>query len=187
MREPRFGRAAGLGLKILLIAVLAGGAHLYWTFVQYRVTPVTDGVYYHASAMPPEQLQKIVKERGIRTVIDFRFATAKTAEERAAMEAVGVRYFSLPTPQVPSDETVDAFLKILSDPENFPVLGHCHHGEGRAPLFGAIYRIEKEGWDPEEARKAAKPLSFQGDFAPDGRKGRFLREYRPHHPAGQAQ
>ena len=47
----------------------------------------------------------------------------------------------------------------------------------------SYYGIEKEGWDPEEARRAAKPLSFRGDFAPDGKKGRYLRGYRPRRTA----
>lgn len=179
MREPRLGRWTGLGLKIGLIAVLAGGAFLYWSYVQYRVTPISEGTFFHSSAMPPEELQKVVKRHGIKTVVDLRFESAKTDEERAAMEAVGVQYRALPTPQIPEDKTIDAFIEIISDPANFPVLVHCHHGEGRAPLFGALYRIEAEGWSPEEARRAAKALSFRGDFAPGGRKGRFLQNYKP--------
>jgi protein tyrosine phosphatase (PTP) superfamily phosphohydrolase (DUF442 family) len=178
MREPRFGRGVDFGLKIGLIVVLAGLAFLYWTYGQYRVTPVREGVFYHSAAMPPERLQEVVADRGIKTVIDFRFQTAKTAEEQSAMQSVGVGYHSLPSRQVPTDETIEAFIKIISNPDNFPVLVHCHHGEGRAPLFGALYRIEALGWEPEAARRAAKPLSFRGDFAPDGSKGKFLRDYQ---------
>ena len=89
MKEPRIGRWAGLGLKIGLIAVLSTLAFLYWSYVQYRVTPVTEGAFYHSSAMPPERLQEVVQDRGIKTVIDFRFQTAKTAEGRRPWKRSG--------------------------------------------------------------------------------------------------
>jgi hypothetical protein len=58
---------------------------------------------------------------------------------------------------------------------------HCYHGEGRAPLFGAIYRMEYLGWKPEEARKATRFFSFRGSFKPGSGKGEFVRSYVPRH------
>jgi hypothetical protein len=56
---------------------------------------------------------------------------------------------------------------------------HCYHGEGRAPLYGAIYRMEYLGWDPEDARKATRFFSFRGSFRPGSGKGEFVRSYVP--------
>lgn len=185
MLDMRLGRPARGGLGILLLALAAGGAW-YALHGQYRFATIRDGVYYRSGTMPPERLQSVVQQHGIRTVIDFRFASDDTERERAAMAAVGVAYHNLPTVQVPSDETVAAFLAILEDPANQPVLAHCHHGVGRAPLFAAIYRIEHEGFTPEQARQAAKLITFTGDFAPDGDKGGYLASYRPRRAALRA-
>ena len=95
------------------------------------------------------------------------------------VKKMGVKHFHLPTEQVPEDETVDAFLEIMKDPANRPVLIHCRDGEGRAVLFSAIYRVEFEGWDTERARKATRILSWRGGFRPGSDKGEYLRAYVP--------
>jgi len=173
------GAPAKVALKALLCALLGFGAYLYWAHVEYRIVTLKEGRVYHSSYIPPEKLAAFVKQRSVRTVIDLRHASSATETERAACEAAGLRYFNIPSSQVPDDDTVAAFLKVMDDPETRPVLMHCYHGEGRAPLFGAIYRIEYEGWDPEKARKSTRPFAFLGAFRPSTGKGRFLREYVP--------
>jgi len=81
---------------------------------------------------------------------------------------------------------VDRFLETMESCD-YPVLIHCHHGRGRAVLFSALYRIEFEGWDPEDARMATRNrLRIESsNFAKDEPKGVYLREYVPRrHPAG---
>lgn len=90
---------------------------------------------------------------------------------------VGVKHFHLPFDQVPNDETIDAFIEILDHCEYRPVLIHCKHGEGRAVLFAAIYRMEYEAWSNERARRASRFLSSFGSFSPKSRKGIFIRDY----------
>jgi protein tyrosine phosphatase (PTP) superfamily phosphohydrolase (DUF442 family) len=172
------------GLRIVLgrvglILLMTGTAFVYWKHVQYGITAIGEGNLYLSGAMPPEELQETVRRYGIKSVVDLRFTTARTEMERAAMQESGVRYHALPTPQVPTQETVDAYLKLLEDPANFPVLVHCHHGTGRTQLFGALYRIEVEGWSPDKARRATRLLPESSSFSEDRGKGRFLLEYKP--------
>jgi len=170
---------AKVALKILLCTLLGFGAYLYWAHYEYRVVTVEEGRVFHSSRIPPERIGEFASERSLRTVIDLRYAGAATEAERAACEAAGLRYINIPSAQVPDEETIDAFLKVMDDPSIQPVLMHCYHGEGRAPLFGALYRIEYQGWDPERARKSTRPFAFLGSFRPDSPKGRFLSEYVP--------
>ena len=188
-RSPRallsiFGRA------LLLVAVIVGGWQLYHIKVQHRLDTVTAGKFYKSGAMPPETMAEVAKELGLKTVIDLRTfvegqdSTNTTAisaieAEAAALQAVGVRHVSLPSPQVPGRDTVDKFLQLLDDPANQPALVHCHHGVGRAELFSAIYRMEYEGWDNERARDATRFFVPGSSFDDSAEKGRYLLNYVP--------
>ena len=104
--------------------------------------------------MPPDALVSTVRAKGIDTVIDFRDDEPEAvAAEEAAMEEAGIHYVHYPSPQVPSKEQIQGFLEALRGEldAGHEVLLHCHHGEGRAPLYGALYRIEFEGWEPADA------------------------------------
>ncbi|NVM20328.1 MAG: tyrosine-protein phosphatase [Desulfobacterales bacterium] len=182
MERSRARRIGRLLVGVLLVGVLCAGAgYGYWVFVNHRFAPVTEGQFYRSGAMPPETLQDIVRQYGIRTVIDFRESEYedKIAAEHSALSRIGVQHFSLPSKQVPSDETVEAFLKIMEDPKNRPVLVHCKHGVGRAVLFSAIYRIEYEGWPNERARRASRLILYKSSFDSNRSKGIFLRNYTP--------
>jgi protein tyrosine phosphatase (PTP) superfamily phosphohydrolase (DUF442 family) len=169
--------AAGLG-----IALCASALYTHWVLFEHRFATVTPGQAYRSAAMPPERLVEKVEENGIRAVIDLR-TDGEDERERSALAAVGVKYFSLPASQAPLPAVVDSFLEIAAQSENRPLLLHCGHGVGRAVLFGALYRIEFEGWPNERARSSAYWGSGLGNFTPDSEKGRFLLEYRRRLPA----
>jgi len=141
--------------------------------------------------MSAADLRKVAKDLALRSVIDLRTFTPgedstnttgidTIRSEAAALSAIGVRHIHLPTPQVPSKETVDRFLKVMSDPSNRPTLVHCYHGIGRTELFVAVYRMEFEHWPNEKARAATRLLLAGSSFSDQAEKGRFLIQYRPH-------
>lgn len=178
MKRSRARRVGLLLIGVLLVGVLGAGAgYGYWVLFDYRFSTVTEGQVYRSGAMPPETLLVKVRRYGIRAVIDLRRPGAEVDAERVALAQVGVKHFHLPSKQVPNDETIDAFLEILGHCEYRPVLIHCNHGEGRAVLFAAIYRIEYEGWSNERARRASRLLSSFGSFSSKSRKGIFIRDY----------
>ncbi len=80
-------------------------------------------------------------------------------------------------PLLLSDE-LNSFYEIMDNPENYPVLIHCYHGAGRAPLFGAVYRIEYEDMSNEEARDKTRFLLKGSSFDDDSPKGEFLKNYK---------
>jgi protein tyrosine phosphatase (PTP) superfamily phosphohydrolase (DUF442 family) len=168
-------------LGVIALGWLGWGLYYgHWVFFQYRFATITEGQVYKSGAMPEDEILERVREHGIRTVIDLRLHYPDdVARERESLKKVGVKHFHLPTEQVPEDETVDAFLEIMKDPANRPVLIHCRDGEGRAVLFSAIYRVEFEGWDTERARRATRILSWRGGFKPGSDKGEYLRTYVP--------
>ena len=90
----------------------------------------------------------------------------------------GVNYFNNGSDQVPQQHNLDMFFKIMDNQENYPVLIHCYHGVGRAEMYSAIYRIEYEGWDPNEARKSTRLLTKFSSFDIGKPKGDFLNNYK---------
>jgi len=135
---------------ITLVSASIGIAYVYEVYFNYRFTVVSANKVYRSGEMPPEELQKRVKQYGIKTVIDLRNQgddhNNAIEKEHLAMKQVGVKHINLASQQVPRDETVDKFLKIMQEKKNLPVLIHCYHGIGRAVLYSAAYRIEFEGW-----------------------------------------
>ena len=178
MTGLRTKRIARWSFVILAVGVLGGAAsYVYWAVFDYRFLVVTEGQVYRSAAMPPEILQSKVWRYGIRSVIDLRKPGGDVIAERDSLSELGIRHFSLPSHQVPSQEAVAAFLEIIDRLEYRPVLIHCNDGIGRAVLFSAIYRVEYEGWSNEEARSTAYWRSGLGSFEPDSRKGAYIRSY----------
>jgi len=187
-RFPRW--LAALGLAAVL-GVGSGSWKLYDIHVRHRLGTVTLGKVYQSGAMPPGEMQAVARRLGLRTVIDLRTFTlgqdsTNTTDietikaEGASLAAIGVRQIHLPTPQVPSDETVDRFLKVMADPANLPTLIHCYHGIGRTELFVAVYRIEFEKWTNERARAKTRAILAGSSFSDHAEKGQFLINYKPH-------
>jgi protein tyrosine/serine phosphatase len=190
LRRPAARKWVALGLPLLLAAG-AGGGSLYQIHVRHRLGTVTPGKVYKSGTMPPAEMAKVAHELGLRTVIDLRTFqrgqdSTNTTDlqviqaEGAALGSVGVRHIHLPTPQVPTEETVDQFLKVMNDPANLPTLIHCYHGIGRTELFVAVYRMEFEHWSNEKARSATRLLLAGSSFSDKAEKGQFLIQYKPH-------
>lgn len=168
---------------ILGALLLFGGAYAWWHYREHRLTVITPGEAYTSAAMPPEDLRKVVRKLGIQTVFDLRCPDEgedKIEAERVVLEEEGVHHVNLQSDQVPAEETRDRYLDWIADPEHRPALMHCNHGEGRAVLYGALWRIEFEGMDPEAARKKCRRITTKGSsFDPRKRKGAYLRGYTP--------
>jgi tyrosine-protein phosphatase SIW14 len=96
---------------------------------------------------------QLLKEQGYKTIVNLR----SHHSERAAAEALGLRFVELPLhadvfgSTAPSDDEVRRFFEIVLDPANQPVFFHCAHGKDRAGTMAALYRIEVDGWTNDEA------------------------------------
>lgn len=175
--------ARWLGAALAIVLVASGTAYYYWVHVNHRFMTISEGRVYKSAEMSRAELKDRVQQYGIRTVIDLRHLGPWTDAESQAMQEVGVRYFSIPAHQVPTDDVVKRFLAVMDEtmanPEYQAVLIHCKDGTGRAPLFSSLYRVEYEGWLPEAARNKIYWETGMGNFASDSRKGRYIRDYVP--------
>lgn len=176
---------------VLILVVLGAGKYVYDRHINHNFKEISEGKVYKSGVIPPDEIEDYVKKYNIKSIIDLRFpGTADLennpelpeellAEKRAVEKIPGVNYYNLGTDQVPTQETIDRFLEVMDDSTNYPVVIHCHHGEGRAPLFAALYKIEYEGVSGDEARKDTRFLVKWSSFDDGKPKGEFLKNYKP--------
>ncbi len=112
---------------------------------------VTDWLY--RGAQPRGKAFARLKEMQIKTVITLRWRKGPIARERAIVEKLGIKFYSLRLNYwtLPNRHDVDRFLEIVDDPNNYPVFVHCFHGADRTGVLIAMFRIMRCGWTIEEA------------------------------------
>jgi protein tyrosine/serine phosphatase len=176
-------------VSIVLIAAIIGGKQYYDYKVNHNFKVISEGKVYKSGVIPPDKIADFVKEHKIKSIIDLRFPgtadlvnnpeipTELIAEKEAAAKIEGLNYFNVGSDQVPTPENLDTFFKIMDNPANYPVLIHCFHGVGRAEMYSAIYRIEYENWDREDARKETRLITKFSSFDLGKPKGDFLHSY----------
>jgi protein tyrosine phosphatase (PTP) superfamily phosphohydrolase (DUF442 family) len=176
-------------ITVSLVAVLAGAYKIYDVYFNYRFREISEGKVYKSGVIPPDKIDDFVKKHHIRSIVDLRGPVTQDkinnpeswteidAEKQAVSKIAGVNYYNIPSEQVPKKENLNKFYKVIDDPANYPILIHCYHGIGRAQVYSAVYRIEKEGVSNEEARKGAAWPTIFSSFDNGTPKGEFLKGY----------
>lgn len=178
-----------IGIGLLLVALVFGAKHVYNMHINHNFETITEGKVYKSGVIPPDEIADYVKKYKIKSIVDLRFPgtgddvnnpeipAELTAEKEAVAKIKGVKYFNNGSDQVPNQHNLDTFFKIMDDQSNYPVLIHCYHGEGRAELYSALYRIDYENWSNEEARQGVRALIKWSSFDDGKPKGEFLKAY----------
>lgn len=176
-------------ILVLFISAIFGGKYAYDMHINHNFETITEGKVYKSGVIPPNEIADYVKEYKIKSIIDLRFPgtgddvnnpeipAELTAEKDAITKIDGVNYFNNGSDQVPTEQNIEYFLKIMDNPANYPVLMHCYHGVGRAELYSAIYRIEYENWTNDDARLSTRALVKWSAFDLGKPKGDFLHNY----------
>ncbi|MDA8572542.1 dual specificity protein phosphatase family protein [Flavobacteriaceae bacterium] len=177
--------------SLVFIVVVGGGKYVYDKHINHNFEEISEDKVYKSGVIPLDQISEYVEDYNLKSIIDLRFPGTEDlvnnpeipaeliAEKNAIDNIEGVQYINLGTDQVPTQATIDKFLEIMDNQDNYPVLIHCHHGEGRAPLFSALYRIEYENWSNEDARAKTRLLLKGSSFDDGAPKGDFLMNYQP--------
>lgn len=193
-------------LIVVMLLLGIGGYQIWKVNINHNFETITEGKVYKSGLIPPDKIASYLSEHKIKTVVDLldpgvqdALNPAKQEEIDAEAKAVlaynlknkaSVRHVNIPSPQVPTKKTLTKFFEVMDDPENYPVLIHCYHGEGRAPLYSALYRIEYEQWSNEEARSKTRffldSAIHRSSFAKGREKGDFLLGYRPRSDAQES-
>lgn len=117
-----------------------------------------DRLYRGAQPMPGDY--QALKDLGVNTVIDLR--NDPTDYEKKEVEALGMKYVNIPMSgwKYAKDEQVEGFMKLINDPSSGVIYVHCKAGKHRTGLVGAVYRMEKYGWDYDTAYKEMKNYNY---------------------------
>jgi protein tyrosine phosphatase (PTP) superfamily phosphohydrolase (DUF442 family) len=107
--------------------------------------------YVWRSGQPSRAGYERLATQGLKTVINLR----KESPQDKDLLPKGVQYFYIPILDngAPTDEQAKQFLKIVSNPDNWPILVHCKGGEGRAGVMSALVRHSFDGWDHDLVMK----------------------------------
>jgi len=178
-----------IGILLFVSLLIFGGKYVYDMNIKHNFETITEGKVYKSGVIPPDELETYVKKYKIKSIVDLRFpgtgddvnnpenAEELAAEKNAVAKISGVNYFNDGSDQVPTKENLNLFYKIMDNPANYPVLIHCYHGVGRAELYSAVYRIEYENMDKDEARTSTRFLTKWSSFDLGKPKGDFLHTY----------
>jgi len=136
---------------------------------------LSEGVY--RGAQPDAAGMRTLREKGFRTLVTFR--TGHSEAKEAAAEGLAVVEIPIEAnieSEPPTEEQVKRFFEVVLDPARRPVYFHCAYGKDRTGTMAAIYRIEVDGWTPEQAMAEMDHFGFR-DWYRD--LDQFVRDYRP--------
>jgi tyrosine-protein phosphatase SIW14 len=174
-----------LGLTVAAITAatpLVYSSHRSSYSRNFRV--VEEGVLYRSGQLTPAGLDRIVRERGIRTVVSLRAPGRTDSWEVQFCLDRGLNHRRI-VPRVwgadeqgdvPAAEAVKEFLDVMDDSKNYPVLVHCFAGIHRTGTMCAIFRMEYQCWPAERAINEMQQCGFEPKDLIQDIEG-FLRDY----------
>ena len=131
---------------------------------------------YYRGAQPDRAGFDALKRIGVKTIIDLQ-GDGPHDEANWVREA-GLRYFNIPLsstrPATAAQTTY--FLKLVSDPVNWPVYVHCAGGRHRTGVMTAIYRITHDSWSADRAYQEMKDYKFY-TFGGHGSLKQYVYDY----------
>jgi tyrosine-protein phosphatase SIW14 len=166
-------------LAILILSVAAAAkAEPGRAFPSVRIKnfgQMDERFYRGAEPKRIEDFQAL-KDLGILTVIDLQEKPEPT--ERGMVESLGMRYVNIPMieKKYPRAEWVAAFMQTVDDPSTGKFFVHCAGGRHRTGSMGAVYRMEKYGWNYEQVYAEMKQFDFYTSWGHGGFKT-FVQDY----------
>jgi len=190
-----------LALFFSLIAI-AGVIYFWYVHIHFRFEEISPNKVYKSALIDPDKLESFLIPNNIKTVINLLDPGTQDRLNPGQMEHIenedaairqinakhgtNIRHVSIPSGQVPNKETLTKFFEVLDANVSYPVLIHCYHGTGRAAIYSALYRVEYEDWDNEDARMKTRALGilvesplYRSSFSKGRSKGDFLINYTP--------
>ena len=117
---------------------------------------------------PRPQAYAEMKKIGVEIVVNFRDESSEIEKERKAVEALGMRYVSIPwsASDRPFNQQVAQFLELVRAHPEQKFFVHCRFGSDRTGVMIAAYRIAVERWTPEKAVQEMGTYHYHRFFYP---------------------
>ena len=109
-----------------------------------------------------------LKQMGVEFVVSFRHERGENSLERRAVEALGMRFVSLPwhSWDTPADDQVSSFFVLLAANRQSKFFIHCQQGRDRTGVMVALYRVAVDHWCTESAVAEMKAYHYHHFFFP---------------------
>jgi uncharacterized protein (TIGR01244 family) len=155
--------------RFLVTGIISGAAYIYGGVA--CATPASPsapvagvGNFYQVNehiyrgAQPTDAGFQSLAKLGVKTIIDLRETDGRSALEKKAVEANGMRYINIPLRgmSAPSAADVDKIMALFNDEKAGPVFVHCKRGADRTGTVVACYRIAHDGWNNTKALQEAR-------------------------------
>ena len=103
---------------------------------------------------------------GVQIVVDFRFDQRQIDVERQEVQALGMRFVSIPwsARDIPDNKQVAAFLELLRDNYGKKIFVHCKAGHDRTGVMIAAFRMAIQHWAPDQARAEMGVFGFRSGW-----------------------
>jgi protein tyrosine/serine phosphatase len=169
--NSRFGRGLWPPSKTVLKFLIGGGVFigLGW-LIHYTSTfrftmnfhEVDAGKLYRSAQLTPAELEDVIREKGIKTVINLRGLNDLSPwyiEQKAIVEKMGAVQLDLSTSAaaVNHPDRINRLNEFFATAER-PILVHCRQGADRTGEAVAMYAVDYMGQSPAAA--AEEHLSF---------------------------
>jgi protein tyrosine/serine phosphatase len=114
----------------------------YYLFLSPKLYPVVEGKIYRSALLSGSALEEVIKEKGIRTIINLKGKSDDSewyANEMKIAEKYGSRLFDVRL----SPNDLPKYLKLMSILDTLqtaekPILIHCHRGADRSGMVSAF-------------------------------------------------
>jgi len=154
----------GIVLGLLVVAAAAA----YWAFwrsqTPKRFGVVVPGRLYRSGEITPREMVHVAREFGVRTVLSLlNPAVPESGVERAAAEALGLRWVNVPLPGDGASTAAqrEQIKAILFNEHLEPLLVHCAAGANRTGLSIGMYRIHRQGWPLDQVLAEMREYGFE--------------------------
>lgn len=153
----------GVAAALLIAGALAWRARSQWP---PRFAAVEPGVLYRSAQPTVAQLERIVAAHHVRCLAIVREGDSdRVRAEKQFARAHGLKVVHIPITSRARirPEWISAFFDALDDPANRPLLVHCSAGRHRTGYLCALYRVERQHWTPEAARRELLSYGFDAE------------------------
>lgn len=149
------GKAGLIFIFLLLLLAACSFSYSYEGTKPVPISPVNE--WLSRSGQPARAEFEKFKQKGIRTVVNFRAEPKWIEWEKRGVEGLGMKYVSLPWTITGSvePELLDQLFEVLNNPANRPVLMHCKHGRDRTGVMTTLALMRYEKLSETQAREQA--------------------------------
>jgi protein tyrosine phosphatase (PTP) superfamily phosphohydrolase (DUF442 family) len=148
----------GALLRGCVLGLVVGlGGHFAFLLLVSNFSTVVPELVYRSGQPSPRELERLLREHRIRTVINLRGCSVSApwyVEEARVIAACGASLedLSFSASRLPSTDGLRQLVEVLDRCE-YPVLFHCHQGADRTGLASVLYFLLRTATPYAEARR----------------------------------